>query len=276
MRKGLIMTAASVARKMPPPRIARTMVFQRIYEEYQASGRLCSVRCASPPAGAVGPRAESPLTRPRLPVFMGTMWKKLAVLGMIGVAFYVAHVVLGGILWHGYNHLQQPVSDLTGRGAPNRDLMGILTWIYGVCVLIFAVSLLGYFRRVRSGLLTAGLSLYLALFLVSLSYAFFPEDLAGAAPTFTGTMHLVVTFVIVPLTILFPFFVGAGMRRLDGWSGYARYCFVTGVLIFLAGGITAMLFARKLPYFGLAERINLGLLQLWTFMTSLRVVTRKA
>jgi len=60
--------------------------------------------------------------------------------GMLAVVFYVVHVVIGALKWKGYSHLQQPISDLTATGAPNRNLMLTLTTIYGLLALLFAVS----------------------------------------------------------------------------------------------------------------------------------------
>lgn len=63
--------------------------------------------------------------------------------GMLAIVFYVVHVVIGGIKWKGYSHLQQPISDLTATGAPNRALMLTLTNVYGLLALLFAVSFAG-------------------------------------------------------------------------------------------------------------------------------------
>lgn len=201
------------------------------------------------------------------------MWKKMNALGMVGVLVYVAHVVLGGILWKGYSHLMQPISDLTASGAPNKDLLTTLTWIYGVCSILFAISAIArakgpIFRTARFGLMV-----FLAMHLVSITYGLFPQDLPGAEPTFTGIMHLVVTALIVPLTILAPFLTGFGLRRVRGYSGFGTYSIITGFVILIAGATTAVFFAQKLPYFGLVERINIGTLQLWTFLMSLRFYT---
>jgi hypothetical protein len=84
-------------------------------------------------------------------------------------------------------------------------------------------------------------------------------------------MHIVVTFLIVPLTILSPLLVGIGLRKVAGLAGFGRYSIITGIVIFIAGGASAVFFAQKLPYFGLVERINIGTLQLWTFLLSFQL-----
>ena len=48
--------------------------------------------------------------------------------GMLAVEIYLLHILIGGILWKTYRHLQQPISDLTATGAPNRNfLLGLTT-----------------------------------------------------------------------------------------------------------------------------------------------------
>jgi hypothetical membrane protein len=203
------------------------------------------------------------------------MWKKLTGLGMLGVALYVLHVILGGFLWKGYNHLMQPISDLTGSGAPDKALLSIITLCYGLFCIIAVVSAFMYTRKSVPKLASAGLLVFLAMHLVSISYGFFPEDLAGAPASFAGTMHLVVTFLIIPLTILAPLLIGIGLRKDDGLKGFGLYSIITGIVIFCAGGTSAMFFAQKLPYFGLVERINIGTLQIWTFILCYRLFSSR-
>jgi hypothetical membrane protein len=203
------------------------------------------------------------------------MWKKLTGLGIVGVSLYVLHVVLGGFLWKGYNHLMQPISDLTASGAPDKDLLSLLTLLYGLLCIVFVFSAYMYTRSRIPKIASAGLLVLLAMHLVSITYGLFPEDLPGAAMSFTGTMHIVVTFLIVPLTILAPLLIGIGLRNIDGLRGFAHYCVITGIVIFIAGGTSAIFFAQKLPYFGLVERINIGTLQTWTFLLSLRLFSKR-
>jgi hypothetical protein len=78
-------------------------------------------------------------------------------------------------------------------------------------------------------------------------------------------MHLVVTALIVPLTILAPFFTGFGFLKEPAWKRFGQWSILTGLLILVFGGATAYLFVHKLPYFGLTERMNIGILQAWVF-----------
>ncbi|HSJ37701.1 MAG TPA: DUF998 domain-containing protein [Planococcus sp. (in: firmicutes)] len=203
------------------------------------------------------------------------MAKKLTIFGALGVFAYVVHVVLGGFLWEGYRHLHQPISDLTAQGAPDRFLLSVITFVYGVFSIVFAASAYIVIKRFAPKISRIGMLLFLAMHVISITYGLFPQDLPGAPMTFTGVMHLVITALIVPLTILAPLLVGIGLRKVKGFESYGKYSVITGILILIAGGSAALFFANQWPYFGLVERINIGVLQLWMLVTSIRLFTMK-
>jgi hypothetical membrane protein len=200
------------------------------------------------------------------------LWRYLCISGMVAVAAYVLHVVLGGFLWQGYNHLMQPISDLTATGAPDRALLNNILLAYAIPAVVFGLSAYIYLRRFAPKLAQVGMLLYLIMQAISFLYKFFPEDLPGAAMSFPGLMHMVITFAIVPLTILAPIFIGAGLRKLEKLKKFGIFCIVVGFVILCAGGTSTIFFANRLPYFGLVERINIGTLQLWTFLLALKLV----
>ncbi|MEZ0481066.1 DUF998 domain-containing protein [Planococcus sp. SSTMD024] len=203
------------------------------------------------------------------------MAQKLTIFGAIAVFFYVFHVVLGGWLWEGYRHLHQPISDLTAQGAPDRGLLTGITVLYGLCSIVFAASAYIAFKRFAPRISRTGMLVFLAMHLVSITYGLFPQDAPGAPLTFTGIMHLAVTALIVPLTILAPLLVGVGFRKGDDFRSYGNYSLATGIFILFAGGTAAIFFAQGWPYFGLVERLNIGALQLWMFVSSVMLFTMK-
>jgi len=195
--------------------------------------------------------------------------------GMLAVVIYLLHILLGGYLWKTYSHLQQPISDLTATGAPNRFLLLLFTNIYGVLALIFAVSFTIFERKERHKLVFWGGISFIILHVVSISYSFFPQDLPGAEPTFSGAMHLLVTVLIVPFTILTPLLIGFGLKKEKAWKTLGNFSLICGILIIIFGGMSGFFFAKGLPYFGLVERINIGTLQIWTFVLSYKLSTSK-
>ncbi len=84
-------------------------------------------------------------------------------------------------------------------------------------------------------------------------------------------MEDAVTALIIPLTIAAPVLIGTGFRKLNGFKGFGTYSIITGIAIFVFGGTSAALFAGRLPFFGLAERLNIGTLQVWMFLLSLKL-----
>ena len=192
--------------------------------------------------------------------------------GMPAIIFYVLHVVIGGIKWKGYSHLQQPISDLTATDAPNRTLMLTLTTIYGLLALLFAVSFTILKSLEHNSLVFWGGASFIVLHLVSVLYPLFPQDLPGTKSTFKGQMHILITVLIVPFTILTPFLIGFGFISEPQWHTFGVYSIITGILILVFGGTTAIFYAKKLPYFGLVERLNIGALQVWTFVFSLQLI----
>ena len=196
------------------------------------------------------------------------MWRKLTVFGMISSIVYVLHVVIGGILWKGYSHFNNAISDLTGAGAHDKALLLVFTTIYAVCAIIFSLSAYIYLKNSASRTVRVGILIYLAMHIVSASYGFFPVDPIGAPITFLGAMHIVVTALIVPLTIAAPIVIGAGIKKAEGYKTIGIYSIWTGCFMFVAGGLSVILAANTLPMFGLVERLNIGSLQVWMFIFS--------
>jgi hypothetical protein len=146
------------------------------------------------------------------------MLRKLTIFGALGALIYLVHVVLGGILWEGYSHLMQPISDLTASGAPDRSLLSVITLIYGAFSIIFAISAYLYIINFAPIIARIGMLFFLAMHIVSITYGLFPQDLPGSPVTFTGVMHLVITGVIIPLTIISPILIGLGFRRIQAFK----------------------------------------------------------
>lgn len=199
------------------------------------------------------------------------MWKKLTISGVISSVVYAIHVILGGILWNDYSHLNNAISDLTGANAPNRELLTYITSVYAVFAIIFIISTLMYTKNYLPKITRVGFTLFLFMHIISASYGFFPVDPIGSQITFLGTMHIVITALIVPLTIISPLLIGIGLRKIPKFKNYGTYSIITSIIIFLAGGLSVLFAVNKLPYFGLVERINIGSLQFWMFLISLRL-----
>jgi hypothetical protein len=171
--------------------------------------------------------------------------------------------------------LHQPISDLTAIGAPDREIIQTFTTTYGILALVFALTFTITEHKRHNKLVSLGGFLFTMLHILSLSYGLFPQDLPGQSVTFQGRMHITITALIVPFTILTPLSAGYGFLKETDWRSFGIYSMITGILILILGGLTAIFYIDKLPYFGLMERLNIGVLQLWTFCLSLKLTFEK-
>lgn len=196
------------------------------------------------------------------------MSKKLIGLGMVSSILYLLHVIIGGILWKGYSQLNQPVSDLTSANAPNKALLNIFLNGYLICSVIFIVSLYIYTKKFSNKIFKSGVIMFFIMDVVTFMYTFFPEDMPGTKLSFQGLMHLVITGPIVLCSILFPLFIGIGLKKANRFKKFAEYSIITSVVIFISGAMSPIWIANNLPCFGLVERITIGAIELWMFICS--------
>ncbi len=195
------------------------------------------------------------------------MNKYFVLTGAIASIIYISHVIIGSILWKDYKHLSQSISDLTAIGAPNRVFLSRIIYFYAIFSLFFSLILLKNYNISKS--FRVGTYLFFIMQIISLAYSFFPQDSLGSQITFKGFMHLFITALIIPLTILAPIFIGVGLKNEKELYILGNISVLCGILIFIFGGLTAIFFVKKNPFRGLMEKINIGILQVWIFLLSI-------
>jgi hypothetical protein len=180
--------------------------------------------------------------------------------GILSVIFYTLHVVLGGMLWQDYNHITQAISDLTAAGAPDYELLRILTTIYGYLALLFSIVLLKLLWEHVSVLVKTGLVLlFIMEFCSSIGYGLFPLNEETAV--FQNTMHILVTAFVVLCAIGSMFFTGIGFIKTPGLKKLGIYTVISGVIITLSGAGTGIITGLGFQFIGLIERVNIFTLQ---------------
>jgi len=70
--------------------------------------------------------------------------------------------------------------------------------------------------------------------------------------------------------------MGLGVRRLDDFSRYASYSFISSAIIFVSGLTGVILAGQGVQLFGLFERITIGSYEVWIFVTALNLLKVKA
>jgi len=189
---------------------------------------------------------------------------KFYIFGIISAVFYIGAVMLGGILWPGYSHVRQAISELTFRQAPNLPLMQSLFWIYNLSLLICSV---GLFLHAKTKTMKASATFLAACALAGVMMFFFPQDPLHTTLTTSGLLHLIFAGVASITTLLAVSFAAAGEWRENRKLGIFSWI-VFGVIM-LSGPITAMAPTMLPEYFGIVERITIGTFIVWLLIYSL-------
>lgn len=200
--------------------------------------------------------------------------RRVAVLGLltiVGIVVYVIVDLIAQMLPPHYSPILQAESDLAV--GPYGWLMTINFVVRGLFSLCLLGALTGAVTRQhlsRMGLVLVGMWSLGALLL-----ALFPTDLAGAAPTFHGTLHLLVAtlaFICVAMGELLLSLRFAGEEGLRSSAGLARVLATLALLTLLL--VLATPFVHRLQnVFGLEERIFIGLVLLWMLAVAFRLTS---
>jgi len=197
-----------------------------------------------------------------------TALRLASVLGVSGVAVYVGTTVLGGVLDPTYSHASHTISELTGAGAPNRDLLAALYITYNLLLVGFGYAL--HRAMPHEQLLRIGMHLFILSGVAGvLMVTAFPTDLPGAVPTAIGRGHIAIAGVASALIVAATFVLGFAFRRVDALRFLAPGSFIAGAAIVVSGPLTAFAVAANSPFEGVFERITIGLFLLWVWGISM-------
>ena len=202
---------------------------------------------------------------------MKKLIKLLPLFGVAGVLFYFLHVLLGVLFYEGYNPMAQAISDLTSEDSPSKNIARPLSMIYGIFTIIFTTYFFIYFRQKINKYVTIGSGLFCIMTFVSFfGYTFFPLTESGYAGTFQDIMHIVVTAFVVIFTIISLILFIIGFLKTEKIKYLGIISFFT--FLFLLAGVILLNIIPK-GYFGIAERINVysivvytGILSLWMYI----------
>ena len=192
----------------------------------------------------------------------------LSLFGLFGILFYFLHIVLGSIFYKGYNPFAQAISDLTASNSPSRNIASIFSFIYGIFSVIFTFWFFIYFRNKINKMISFGSCFLFIMNVISFfGYSFFPLSEAGFNNAFQDKMHIVVTVFVVVFTIIALIFLGFGFIKTREYKFIGIISLCTFLLLILG---TILLNIVPKEYFGVAERINVysiviytGILSLW-------------
>jgi hypothetical membrane protein len=180
----------------------------------------------------------------------------LILAGVLGPIIYILNVMLGGIITPNYSHIENAVSELTQRGAPNIVVLSALFVLSAVLILLFGIAIMMRFQSQSRRVYAGGVMIVVYGIFAALLASIFPQDPIGGESTFPGTIHLVLAgltaFVIMGLILL----IGLGIDHRTGWSHFKLYSIITVILIFVFGASTPILIMKEIELLGLFERLT--------------------
>jgi hypothetical protein len=181
--------------------------------------------------------------------------------------------LLGGALRPEYNHISDSVSELLTPGAPNKSLLVVIQITYALLHVLFGVGVFHFIRTSVDNALIGriGAWMIIALGLVTLGTAIFPQDAAGTPATVPGQVHKILVFGgLIPLSILSTLLIGLWLRRTEVFSGFDIYSFITVGAIVIMGGVGGATAGTQ--FAGLVERIAAIVTQQWLFVLALKIL----
>lgn len=188
---------------------------------------------------------------------------------MIGVLFYFTHTILGRILWKEYNPITMDISSLTADGAPNAHLLRMLTFIYGICMVLFIVGLIKKSFSEYHSLLKTGYIVLMIMQLTSIfGYSLFPLSGDKTEMNFQNIMHIIVTVIVVFTTIASSFLISFGYLKQEKMKGLGKFTLVMAILITVFGVFNPISMNLKLNILGLTERLVIYTIQVLMFVLS--------
>jgi len=192
--------------------------------------------------------------------------KTISLFGVVGSFFYFLHIISGRLLYKGYNPMAQAISDLTASNAPSRNTALLFSFFYGICTVIFSLGFFFYFKgKINKIITVASFSFFLMAVVSFFGYTFFPLSEAGYAGNFQDKIHVVVTVFVVAFTMIAVILFSIGFFKIKELKYLGIISLITFILL-ITGAILINLLPAK--YFGIAERINIYSVILYTSILS--------
>lgn len=198
---------------------------------------------------------------------MKKIYNNLFPLGMVGVIFYIAHTIIGQILWKGYNPITTDISSLTAVGAPNRQLLSVFCNVYSVCMILFSIALIIKAFHKYNWFVKIGYIVLIVMQLTSMfGYSLFPLTSNKTEMNLQNIMHIVVTIIVVVTTISSSFLISVGYIKERKKLG--KILFTLAVLITIFGAAVPVSLNLNMNIIGLTERMEIYTIQVFMFVIS--------
>jgi len=186
----------------------------------------------------------------------------LLVCGILSSMLYVAADILAAISWRSYSYTSQSISELFAIGSPTKWIFALVP--YTSLVVAFGIGV-WWSAGGKRALRTTGI-LLVAYGIASHAGSCFPMHQRGATASFTDTMHIVLTIMLVLLIFLF---IAFGAMAAGRWFRFYSMGTILTLLVFGAlAGMQGPRIAANLPtpWLGITERVNVYSAMLWVIV----------
>lgn len=200
-----------------------------------------------------------------------TLQMFLLLCGIFATILYLVVNIVTVILYEGYSAASQTVSELSAIGAPTRPLWVSTMILYSLLMIAFGWGVWQSSDRRR-------VKIVATLFIIDAIIGFFwppmhqREVLAAGGGTLTDTLHIVFTFIAVPLMLLV---TGFGAPVLG--KRFRNYSIIT-LIVMVVTGVFVGMDGPKLetnlptPWMGIWERVLIGVYMLWVVVFAIMLL----
>lgn len=187
----------------------------------------------------------------------------LLVCGVFSAVLYIAMNTFIPLLYPGYDVVSQTISELSAVGAPTRSLWVVLGSMYGILVVFFGRGIYKIAGR-KTKLRVAGL-LIMAYAILGL---FWPpmhqrQVIAAGGGTLTDTLHIVFTFITIPLMLASTLLAGLSFGKT--FLAYSILTIIAQIGFGILTGLDVKAMEANEPtvFMGLWERVSIGVYLIW-------------
>jgi len=197
-----------------------------------------------------------------------TITRLAALGGVVGPILFTVLIVVGGVLYDGYSHVGQKISELGGEGAEYALLQNLNFIMIGILVIGFSWALGRIFGPPYTGPILIG---FFGLF-SSIANGLLPCDVGCEGETTVGLIHNITGLAGFIAAIVGMFVLARRWRDDSTWQshvGFTQGAATVAVASLIWFVVTQAMDAQR--FAGVAQRIFAGALLLWIAVTAARV-----
>jgi len=212
---------------------------------------------------------------PLIPKHNLTLLKGLLISGIMASLLYISMNVFIPMRYAGYNSFSQTVSEISAIDAPTRPLWVVWASVYSMLLIAFGIGILLSASRSRPLRIVGILMIVHAVIGIFWPPMHQREFLAAGGKSLTDTLHIVWTFITVPLFMLEIGFGAAAFGKRFRW-----YAVATIVVMIFFGMLTGMASPQMeanlpTPWLGVWERIIIGAFMIWVIVFAVKLLQKR-